>query len=143
MLYFYTNTLPFFLHIINHNPAIKFNNKIIAFYGMFKSNRQMRRMLDRMGLNMNELNNVQEVIIRTADKEIIIKEPVVAELKAQDSTIYQVIASDVEERAVERKSFSDEDIMLVMQQTGVSREIAIKALEDADGDIAKAILSLT
>ncbi|MEM0367813.1 MAG: nascent polypeptide-associated complex protein [Candidatus Nitrosocaldus sp.] len=110
---------------------------------MFKSNRQMRRMLDRMGLNMNELNNVQEVIIRTADKEIIIKEPVVAELKAQDSTIYQVIASDVEERAVERKGFSDDDIMLVMQQTGVSREIAIKALEDADGDIAKAILSLT
>ncbi|MFN4336464.1 MAG: nascent polypeptide-associated complex protein [Candidatus Nitrosocaldus sp.] len=110
---------------------------------MFKSNRQMRRMLDRMGLNMNELNNVQEVIIRTVDKEIIIKEPVVAELKAQDSTIYQVIASDVEERIVERKSFSDEDIMLVVQQTGVSREVAIKALEDADGDLAKAILSLT
>ncbi len=110
---------------------------------MFKGNRQMRRMLDRMGLNMNELSNVQEVIIRTADKEIIIREPVVAELKAQDSTIYQVIAGDVEERAVERKSFSDEDIMLVMQQAGVSREVAVKALEDADGDLAKAILSLT
>lgn len=103
----------------------------------------MRRMLDRMGLNMNELSNVQEVIIRTAEKEIIIKEPMVAELKAQDSTIYQVIAGDVEERAIERKRFSDEDITLVMQQAGVSRDVAVKALEDADGDLAKAILSLT
>jgi Transcription factor homologous to NACalpha-BTF3 len=64
---------------------------------MFKSNRQVRRMLDKMGLNMTELNDVQEVIIRTKDKEIIIKEPTVAELKAQDSTIYQIIASEIED----------------------------------------------
>ncbi len=110
---------------------------------MFKGNRQMRRMLDKMGLNMTELSDVQEVIIRTKDKEIIIKEPAVAELKAQDSTIYQVIAGEVEERAIERKRFSEDDIMLVAQQANVSREEAIRALEDADGDLAKAILSLT
>ncbi len=110
---------------------------------MFRGNRQVRRMLDKMGLNMTELDGVQEVIIRTRDKEIIIKEPTVAELKAQDSTIYQVIAGEIEERGIERKHFSEEDIMLVIQQANVSRDEAIKALEDADGDIAKAILSLT
>jgi len=110
---------------------------------MFRSNRQVRRMLDKMGLNMTELDGVQEVIIRTRDREIIIKEPTVAELKAQDSTIYQVIAGEIEERGIERKHFSEEDIMLVIQQANVSRDEAIKALEDADGDIAKAILSLT
>jgi nascent polypeptide-associated complex subunit alpha len=110
---------------------------------MFRGNRQVRRMLDKMGLNMTELDGVQEVIIRTRDREIIIKEPTVAELKAQDSTIYQVIAGEIEERGIERKHFSEEDIMLVIQQANVSRDEAIKALEDADGDIAKAILSLT
>jgi len=110
---------------------------------MFRGNRQVRRMLDKMGLNMAELDGVQEVIIRTRDKEIIIKEPTVAELKTQDSTIYQVIAGEIEERGIERKHFSEEDIMLVIQQANVSKDEAIKALEDADGDIAKAILSLT
>ena len=28
-------------------------------------NREMRRMMDKMGLDMNELQNVQEVIIKT------------------------------------------------------------------------------
>ena len=35
-------------------------------------NREMRRMMDKMGLDMNELSNVQEVIIKTDKKEIII-----------------------------------------------------------------------
>ncbi|MDG7049693.1 MAG: transcription factor, partial [Nitrososphaerota archaeon] len=40
-------------------------------------NREMRRMLDRMGLDMKELTNVQEVIIKTDKKEIIIAKPAV------------------------------------------------------------------
>ena len=35
-------------------------------------NRQMRRMMDKMGLDMEEIPNVQEVIIKTDKKEIII-----------------------------------------------------------------------
>ena len=35
-------------------------------------NRQMRRMMDKMGMDMEEVNNVQEVIIKTDKKEIII-----------------------------------------------------------------------
>ena len=38
-------------------------------------NRQMRRMMDKMGLDMEEIPNVQEVIIKTDKKEIIIPKP--------------------------------------------------------------------
>jgi nascent polypeptide-associated complex subunit alpha len=100
-------------------------------------------MLDKMGLNMNELSNVEEVVIKISDKEIIIKNPTVAELKGQDSTIYQVVGDDIEEKQRDVPKFSEEDIMLVSQQAGVSKEVAIQALMEAKGDLAKAILTLT
>ena len=43
-------------------------------------NRQMRRMMDKMGLDMEEIPNVQEVIIKTDKKEIIIPKPSVTEM---------------------------------------------------------------
>ena len=108
-----------------------------------RGNRQMRRMLDKMGLNMNELKDVLEVVITTNDREIIIKSPTVAEMKSQDSTIYQVVGDDIEEKQREVVKFRDEDIMLVSQQAGVSKEVAIQALTESQGDLAKAILNLT
>ncbi|TLY05399.1 MAG: transcription factor, partial [Thaumarchaeota archaeon] len=53
-------------------------------------NREMRRMLDRMGLEMKDVQNVQEVIIKTDTKEIIINKPSVTEMKAKDNSIFQV-----------------------------------------------------
>lgn len=108
-----------------------------------RGNRQLRRMLDKMGLDMNELKDVEEVVIKTNSKEIIVKNPTVAELKSQDSIIYQVVGADIEEKEREVPKFNEEDIMLVSQQAGVSKEVAIKALTDAQGDLARAILSLT
>ncbi len=110
---------------------------------MMRGNRQLRRMLDKMGLDMNELKDVEEVVIKTNSKEIIVKNPTVAELKSQDSIIYQVVGADIEEKEREVPKFNEEDIMLVSQQAGVSKEVAIKALTDAQGDLARAILSLT
>jgi len=103
----------------------------------------MRRMLDRMGLEMKELNNVQEVIIKTDTKEIIISKPAVTEMKAKDNSIFQVIAESYEERELEVPVFSQDDIMLVAQQANVSPEEATKALTEAKGDLARAILLLT
>lgn len=110
---------------------------------MFRGNRQFRRMFDKMGLNMNQLDDVEEVVIKTASKDIIIKKPTVAEIQSQDSTIYQVVAEDIEEIEKEVKKFNEEDVMLVAQQAGVSKEEAEKALEEAEGDLARAILLLT
>ncbi len=103
----------------------------------------MRRMLDRMGLEMKEVNNVQEVIIKTDTKEIIIAKPAVTEMKTKDNSIFQVIAESYEERELEVPVFSQDDIMLVAQQANVSPEEATKALTEAKGDLARAILLLT
>ena len=106
-------------------------------------NRQMRRMLDKMGLDMNEIPNVQEVIIKTDKKEIILSKPTVTEMKAKDNSIFQVVANGIEERELEVQIFSDEDIQLVCQQANVSEEQAKNALAESKGDLARAILLLT
>ena len=106
-------------------------------------NRNMRRRMDKMGLDMQEIPNVQEVIIKTDKKEIIIPKPSVTEMKAKDNSIFQVIAEDFEEKELETPIFSDEDIQLVCQQSGVSEEQAINALTESNGDLARAILLLT
>ncbi|TLY13284.1 MAG: transcription factor, partial [Thaumarchaeota archaeon] len=104
--------------------------------------RQARRMMERMGINMKEMPGVEEVIIRTAEKEIHIRNATVSEVNAQGNRVFQVVG-EVEEVARERKTFSDEDVLLVQQQAGVSREKAIAALEEAEGEVARAILKLT
>lgn len=103
----------------------------------------MRRMLDRMGLEMKDIGNVEEVVIKTDNKELYLLKPQVIEMKGKDSTIFQVVATDIEEKQREIPTFKDEDITLVIQQSNTTREKAIQALIDARGDIAQAILSLT
>ncbi len=103
----------------------------------------MRRMMDKMGLDMTEIPNVQEVIIKTDKKEIIIAKPSVTEMKAKDNSIFQVVADSYEEKELENPIFSDQDIELVSQQAGVNKEQAINALNESEGDLARAILLLT
>ena len=108
-----------------------------------RGNRDMRRMLDKMGLNMQEMTNIEEVVIRTDSKEIFLIKPQVIEMKGKESTIFQIVAGDIEEKEREVPTFSEEDIILVMQQSSSSREKAVLALTDTKGDIAQAILNLT
>ena len=103
----------------------------------------MRRMLDKMGLEMKDLGNIEEVIIKTENKELYLIKPQVVEMKGKDSTIFQVVATDIEEKQREVPSLREEDIILVMQQANVMRERAVQALIDAKGDMAQAILTLT
>ena len=106
-------------------------------------NREMRRMLDKMGLEMKEMGEIEEVVIRTETKELYLIKPQVVEMKGKGSTIFQVVATDIEERQKEVPSFRKEDVVLVMQQANVSKDRAIQALTDSKGDLAQAIISLT
>lgn len=109
---------------------------------MKMDNRNARRMMERMGIDMKEIPNVEEVVIKTADKEMHIKNPSVSEVNAQGNRVFQV-AGDVEEVEVEKPTFNEEDILLVQQQTGSSREKVVAALEETDGEVARAILKLS
>lgn len=102
----------------------------------------MRRMVAKMGLDMQEIDNVQEVIIKTDKKEIILAKPQVTEMKSKDGSIFTINADSYEERELEVPIFSDEDIDLICQQTGVSKERAQEALAESDGELARAILLL-
>lgn len=106
--------------------------------------REAKRMMQRMGLNMDQLTDVQEVVIRTSSKEIVVKEPEVSILQVQGQKMFQVAGGQITEKALERKypAIGEEDIRLVADQTGKSLEEAKRALEESEGDLAKAILLL-
>jgi nascent polypeptide-associated complex subunit alpha len=114
------------------------------------NSREQKRMMQRMGMNMDTVGDVQQVIIRTAEKDIVIDEPEVAILQVQGQKMYQVIGGQVSEQvasqrgasAAAKPAFSEEDVQLVADQTGKSLEKAKEALQEADGDLAKAILLL-
>jgi nascent polypeptide-associated complex subunit alpha len=101
-------------------------------------------MMQRMGLNMNTVEDVDEVIIRTSSKEIVIKKPEVSIIEVQGQKMFQVAGGQIAEKAPEPKAvaIAEEDVRLVADQTGKSPEEARKALEESGGDLAKAILLL-
>lgn len=100
-------------------------------------------MMERMGVDMNQIPDVEEVIIRTSSKDMIIKDASVSEIIAKGMRVFQVMGSDIEEVEREKPKFTEEDVLLVAQQAGVSKERAEAALEESGGDLAQAILSLS
>jgi len=108
--------------------------------------REAKRMMQRMGMSMDAVQDVEQVIIKTSSKEIIIEQPEVAILHMQGQKIFQVaggaITEKTPERATPKLAAPEEDVQLVADQTGKSVEEARKALEECEGDLAKAILLL-
>lgn len=104
--------------------------------------RQMRKAMQQMGIKPIEIN-ATEVIIKCPDKEIIISSPQVTRLEVAKQTVFQIVGSIQEKEIVQKgkeKEISQADIQLVAQQAGVTEEEAKKALIEAEGNLAKAIL---
>ncbi len=113
------------------------------------SPREAKRMQARM--RQIQLEGVEEVIIRFADKETVIYTPSV--MKAfipgmVDSDTWQVVGPGIdrplgsESGAVAGVSINEADVELVMAQTGASEEEVREALEEENGDLAGAIVKL-
>ncbi|MEM3525896.1 MAG: nascent polypeptide-associated complex protein [Candidatus Jordarchaeaceae archaeon] len=105
--------------------------------------RQMRKAMQQMGIKQAEINAL-EVIIKCPNKEIIISAPQVTRLEIAKQTVFQIIGNVQEKEIQERKEkeISQADIQLVAQQAGVTEEEAKQALIKAEGNLAKAILSI-
>lgn len=111
--------------------------------------RQMQQQMKRMGIKQSNIPDVVEVVIRTKTEEIVISPADVVAVEMQGSKSYQITGSEstrplgspsvVTESG---PSFPAEDIDLVMSQTGCDREKAVKALTDADGQPAEAIIKI-
>jgi len=103
--------------------------------------RQMNQMMKRLGINVKEIENVEKVIIQTNDKEYIFENADVTIMDAQGQKTYQVTGNPIINDR--KEDFREEDIKLIMEQTGKSKEVAKKALEETKGDIAEAIMKLS
>jgi len=103
--------------------------------------RNARRLFERMGIRVEELTGVESVVIKLRNKDLVINSPSVSKIVAQDAVIFQVVGREIEE--ISSIKIPEEDVLLVAQQTGVSVEVARRALEESGGDLAKAILLLT
>ena len=102
--------------------------------------REANRMMQRMGMQVQQLDEVTKVIMETPTKRIIIDSPEVATVTVQGQTVYQVGGGTMREEGV--GGGSDEDVKLVASQAGVSAEEAANALRQSNGDLAQAIILL-
>lgn len=109
------------------------------------SGRDAVRMMQRMGMETNTIEDVKDVTIRTGDKKLVIDEPAVMSIVMQGQTIFQIAGGTVREEPLTseaKPTVPASDVELVAKQAGVSTEEARKALEASEGDLAQAIVSL-
>jgi nascent polypeptide-associated complex subunit alpha len=114
--------------------------------------RKMKQMMEQMGIDVTELD-AEEVVIRTADEELVFSDAQVTRMDAQGQQTYQVVGDPehrepgaTDEADEEGKAGNEElpaaDVELVAQRAGVPEAEAREALEAADGDLAAAVSRL-
>ncbi len=114
---------------------------------------EIKKLLKKYGIDVEEIKGVEKVEIHLADKVIVVSSPQVLAFKTAKQTVFQVLGEEVREerrseaprveRAVEEVKVSEDDVRFVAEYTGVSLEKAREALVKTRGDIAKAIMILT
>ena len=111
-----------------------------------EARRLQERLFRQMGMSVKDMGEARSVTIEFTDKLLVISNPTVMALEMSGQKIFQIIGGEVsEEKPVEESKeieISEEDILLVAQQAGVSPEEARQALLETNGDLAQAILLL-
>jgi nascent polypeptide-associated complex subunit alpha len=102
--------------------------------------REANRMMQRMGMQVSQLDDVTKVIMESPTRRIVIDNPEVATVTVQGQTVYQVGGGTVREEGI--GGGTDDDVKLVAAQAGVSIEKASEALKQSNGDLAQAIILL-
>lgn len=102
----------------------------------------MQQMMKKMGISQDEID-ASEVIIKLSDRKLVFREPQVSKVDMMGQETYQIVGEPEEEPLEEDNlEISDEDVQTVIDQTGVNKEKALSAIQEADGDLAEAILKL-
>lgn len=100
--------------------------------------KQMEKAMRQMGIKSEEIDATEVIIRLNSGSELVIANPSVQKVIMAGNASFQ-ISGEAVERAPE--GISEDDISIVAEKAGVSREKAKKALQDAKGDIAEAIMS--
>ncbi|MEM4554942.1 MAG: nascent polypeptide-associated complex protein [Candidatus Anstonellaceae archaeon] len=100
--------------------------------------KMLAKLMKQMGIKTEELQASKVTIeLSEGSRRIVIFQPSVIQIEMQGQKSFQISGKvHYEEEA------GEEDIKLVMEATGCSREEAQNALRDSGGDIAEAILRL-
>ena len=115
--------------------------------------RKMQQMMEQMGIDIDELD-AKEVIIRTADEELVFTDADVQRMDAQGQETYNIVGSPEHRDRGETSALDEgddgsgdegeegipqDDVELVAGRTGASEQQAREALEATDGDLAAAV----
>ena len=100
--------------------------------------RQLKKMMNRMGISIKEIEGVEEIIIKTKEKEYVFSDAEVTIMGAQGQETYQISGSPII-----KDRLNVEDVKLVAEKSGKTEMEAAQALKKVKGDIAQAILDLT
>lgn len=108
--------------------------------------KKMQAMMKQMGIAQEEIP-AKRVIIEGEDKNIIINNPSIIKINMQGQTNFQISGDISEQEAAESLEESEktkeEDIQTIIEKTSCTEKQAKKALEDSNGNLAEAILSLS
>lgn len=119
--------------------------------GVNLSPKKLDQMMKQVGLSVEEMNDVEEVVIKTADAELVFEDASVTIMDAQGSKMYQITGTPVKrpkrELAPEQEqehevSISAEDVEIVVEKAGCGAEEAKATLIETRGDLAEAISRL-
>lgn len=99
--------------------------------------RQMEQLMRKMGMSSKQLSAKRVIIETEEEQNIVIEDPQVTEITMQGQKSFQISGN-----VSYKSSISEEDIKMVMDQAGVSKEAAAEALKKSNGDLAEAILLL-
>ncbi|MFC7203719.1 nascent polypeptide-associated complex protein [Haloferax namakaokahaiae] len=113
--------------------------------------RKMKQMMKQMGIDVTELD-AEEVVIKTADEELVFSDAQVTRMDAQGQMTYQIVGEpesrelgagdDEDEGDSAASAIPADDVAIVAQRAGVPEDDAREALEAEDGDLAAAISRL-
>ncbi|MDN7013533.1 nascent polypeptide-associated complex protein [Methanoculleus sp. FWC-SCC3] len=102
--------------------------------------KKMKQMMKQMGMEMEEIEGVEKVVIYTPAGNYVFDDAQVVATTMQGVTTYQLTGEARFEEAV--PEIPDDDVALVASQAGATEEAARAALVETRGDIAEAILKL-
>lgn len=107
---------------------------------------QMQKMMNQMGIRTQEMPVEKAVFYLKDGTALEMQMPQVVKMTIQGTETYQVVghAQPLTTEASKPKELeiTDDDIKMVMQQSGVTKEQASKTLKETKGDIAEAIMLL-
>ena len=99
--------------------------------------KQMQKLMKQMGIKSEELAATKVTIELKEGGRLVIFEPNVIQIEMDGEKTFQIGG-----KLHEEKDAGEDDIKLVMESAGCSREEAMNALKDTGGDIAEAIIHL-